>query len=111
MAIGLTACSSSHPCSTLPDAGPGCSVGTALLSCDDGTGQVTCLSNTGGCPQVPGACVSECAADEFAASCGAPPSVLPDAGVLVPNEAAPFASCHIAEATPNGYIYYCCSCD
>ena len=74
-------------------------------SFDSGAG-LGCLSNGAiTCTGAEGAeCVSKCAGNQYAVSCGGPT----DGGVTY--EAVP-ANCKVVANTPGGKAYACCSCD
>jgi hypothetical protein len=98
---------------SLDDAGPGaCAVGRAYVNCTGASGGCLCLSDDpttcAGCAeQFPGplTCVSECAANEYAVSCGGPPTFDGVTYQDVP------ANCHLVGATPGGNQYACCPCE
>ena len=95
----------------LNDAGPGaCGVARALLYCSYPSGAgCSCLSDDPttcpGCgPSTGATCTSKCAANEYATSCGGPPSS------NVTYQGLP-ASCHSVGGTPGGNLYGCCPCE
>lgn len=103
---------------SLNDAGPGiraCAVGRAYVECSYPSGAgCGCISNDPttcpGCGPATGAtCHSQCAANEYAVSCGGPPALLPDGGIGDPYQDAP-AACTVIAGTPAGNSYSCCPC-
>ncbi len=76
---------------------------------DSGAAPCGCLSNganscTGCGPDDGATCVSKCASNQYAVSCGGPPS----AGVSY--DPVP-ANCEVVAQTPHGKSYACCSCE
>ncbi|MEO8901941.1 MAG: hypothetical protein ABI627_10475 [Polyangiaceae bacterium] len=98
---------------SLNDAGLGaCGVGRAYVNCTGPSGGCLCLSDDpttcAACAeqfQGPLTCVSECAANEYAVSCGGPPQ--PGSGFVYQDVPA---ACHSVAATPGGSQYACCPC-
>ncbi|MES1173008.1 MAG: hypothetical protein ABUL62_01675 [Myxococcales bacterium] len=95
------------------DAGSGaCSVARAYVSCTSANGGCLCLSDdpttcSNCAAQFPGplTCVSQCAASEYAVSCGGPPQ--PGGGTTYRDVPA---ACHVVASTPGGSQYACCPC-
>jgi hypothetical protein len=89
-----------------------CRAARALVKCSDvtGGGRICLSDDPATCPDAPSppettTCQSQCAANEYAASCGSiGPSTRPR------SESDPPVGCHMAMATPGGIAFYCCPC-
>src|SRR6185437_13979252 len=112
--IGVASCAASKDSSTCAalassaDGGPGaCRVSAVYLACTlPNGGGCSCLASdaSAGCPSCDGAtCHSVCGDNEYAASCGGPPS----SGLTYAD--AP-AGCANNMQTPGGEAFYCCPC-
>ncbi len=122
------------PCkwpASLDDAGPGaCSVARAYVHCTYPSGVaceggarasspsglgMSCLSDDltscSGCISTTGVmtCMSVCAANEYAVSCGGPPRPSPDGGFAADYQGPP-DGCVGVDGTPAGNSYSCCPC-
>ena len=96
-------------------AAPGsCTAARYFLTCSvSGGGGALCLSDdptrcdTGTIATA--ACTSRCAANEYAVTCGGPPSRV-DGGDEVVEQEAP-KSCRNVGTVPSGAAFYCCPCE
>ena len=90
---------------SISDAGSSCKVSRAFVRCSASI-YTTVVGLADSVPLCSSDCLSICALDEYAASCGnIGPSTSPGSVAQLPD------SCRAVEYLPGGATFYCCSCE